>query len=63
MVLTPRQREDWEAKRRLALENMNSKIELIEYNLECMINERDRLESSTIEDAYFEFLREQGSER
>lgn len=63
MTPTPRQREEWEAKRQLALENINEKIANLEYCLDVMVRERDQLEAATIEDSYFEFISEQGSER
>jgi hypothetical protein len=63
MTITARQREEWERKQSLALEKINDDIEALESRLDLLIKERDNVEAMTVEDSYFEFLAEQGSEK
>ena len=63
MNVTPRQREEWERKRKVSQDYIDKKLQVLESAIENLIKERDRIESMTIEDSYFEYLAEQGSER
>ena len=63
MNVTHRQREEWERKRKQAFMNIVEELELLEHKIDCLILERDRLKELTIDDSYFEYLAEQGSER
>lgn len=63
MTLTPRQREEWERKRKQALRDIIEELDLLEYKTDCAKRERDRLEAMTFEDHYFSHLTERESER
>ena len=63
MNVTPRQREEWTKRQHALLSHLESEIDFHEAKLSHLIEERDRLEAMTVEDDYFEFLAEQGSER
>lgn len=58
MKITPRQREEWEQKRKQALMDIIEEIDLLEYKKDCAKRERDRIEEMTFEDFYFQFLAE-----
>lgn len=63
MTLTPRQREEWERKRKQALRDIIEELDLLEYKTDCAKRERARLEAMTIEDHYFSHLTERESEK
>lgn len=63
MTPTPRQREEWERKRNAKLRELQEKIDDLETKHDYLRDEYNRIELTTIEDSYFEFLAEQGSER
>ena len=63
MTPTPRQREEWERKRKQALMDIIEEIDLLEYKTDCAKRERDTLEALTFEEHYFSHLTERESEK
>ena len=56
MTPTPRQREEWERKLRIALDKLEEDMDNLSDRLDALIKERNRLEQMTFEDSYFSFL-------
>jgi len=63
MIITPRQREEWEKIKQAELDLLAEKIDELQDCIDLLIKERDRVEATTVEDGYFEFLAARGSER
>ena len=63
MTQTPRQREEWERKRKIALEKLEGDMDELSDRLNSLTKERDRIEEMTFEDSYLEFLEEQGIDK
>jgi len=58
MTPTTRQREEWERKRKIALDKLEQDMDDLSDRLDILVKERDRLEEMTFEDSYFQFLSE-----
>lgn len=58
MVVTTRQREEWERKRKESLDKLEEDMDCLSGRLDILVKERDRIEEMTFEDSYFQFLSE-----